>query len=372
MQPIQLLVPDRFDTLRRRASEEQLDRMVVRVAGALDQFDALARRVEVAGRGGFIIVRGDSGSGKSTFLHTLNLFRNVEVTSIAHESSVVSALRSLKPTKFPFRVIVVESREALRGSRPLALVNEVHGINDFIREPNGEHTLVAWPCNTDDLEKNLKEIAERVGGDSLIPLVDDPVVRFQGPRRDQYIEIARRTIATLNEGASFQDLGISDERAESLREKAPTIGAFLWYIREELLNNNETIELIRRRDHWLGRFPEVLVLYEEAAEKHSNGVYLRNALDDLRLAVEMLLRSIFQNDKALENQVPLLGEFVKRRAGSPELRNMFLRLLDYYTKYHNTYVKHDDAVNRGEVEFIFELTSSVMKHLVRLSVSKAV
>jgi hypothetical protein len=51
---------------------------------------------------------------------------------------------------------------------------------------------------------------------------------------------------------------------------------------------------------------------------------------------------------------------------------MFMKLVDYYTKYQNSYVKHDDAVIEEEVEFIFELTSSFMKHLVRLSYKAAV
>lgn len=46
---------------------------------------------------------------------------------------------------------------------------------------------------------------------------------------------------------------------------------------------------------------------------------------------------------------------------------MFVKLVDYYAKYQNSYVKHDDAVIGEEVEFVIELTSSFMKHLVRLS-----
>ncbi len=51
---------------------------------------------------------------------------------------------------------------------------------------------------------------------------------------------------------------------------------------------------------------------------------------------------------------------------------MFVKLVDYYTKYQNSYVKHNDAVIEEEVEFIFELTSSFMKHLVRLSYKNVV
>lgn len=115
----------------------------------------------------------------------------------------------------------------------------------------------------------------------------------------------------------------------------------------------------------------MLALYNEAIQKHGDGVFLRNVLDDLRLALEKLLRALLNNEKSLENQMPRLGLFIKQRHGSQELANMFVTLVDYYTRYQNTYVKHDDAVIEEEVEFVFEITSSFMKHLVRLSYKEA-
>jgi hypothetical protein len=86
----------------------------------------------------------------------------------------------------------------------------------------------------------------------------------------------------------------------------------------------------------------------------------------LRLALEKLLQALLGNRRSLENQIAALGGFIKTRGGSAELANMFVTLVDYYSKYQNTYVKHDDAVLEEEVEFVFEITSSFMKHLVRL------
>jgi hypothetical protein len=126
-------------------------------------------------------------------------------------------------------------------------------------------------------------------------------------------------------------------------------------------------ELVERTEHWLGPYPEALKTYEQAVKKHANGLFLRNVLDDLRLGLELLLKVLLNNKKSLENQIPQLGVFIKKMGGSSELANMFVKLIDYYTKYQNSYVKHDDAVIEEEVEFIFELTSSFMKHLVRLS-----
>jgi hypothetical protein len=45
---------------------------------------------------------------------------------------------------------------------------------------------------------------------------------------------------------------------------------------------------------------------------------------------------------------------------------MFEKLIDYYSKYQNTYVKHYDAVPMSEAEFVLELTACFMKHLMRI------
>jgi hypothetical protein len=127
-----------------------------------------------------------------------------------------------------------------------------------------------------------------------------------------------------------------------------------------------TPKLIEETKHWLSFFPEALSLYENAMQKHAHGLFQRNVLDDMRLALEKLTQEIVGNQKSLENQQPYIGIFIKDKGGSPELANMLLKLFDYYGKYQNTYVKHDDAVQEDEVVFLIEITSSFMKHLVRL------
>ena len=128
---------------------------------------------------------------------------------------------------------------------------------------------------------------------------------------------------------------------------------------------NET--LIEETRHWLDGYPEALALYNNSLIKYEGQVFHRNLLDDLRLALEKLLCAVFSNDKSLENQIRFVGGYIKTSGGSTELANMFSKLLDYYANYQNTYVKHDDEVKEEEIEFIFEITSSFMKHLIRLA-----
>ena len=99
--------------------------------------------------------------------------------------------------------------------------------------------------------------------------------------------------------------------------------------------------------------------------KFENKLFLRNLLDDLRLSLEKLTQRLLNNNKSLENQITDLGQFLKDSGCSKELANMFQKLIDYYTKYQNTYVKHNDAVIESEIEIIFEMTCSFMRFLIR-------
>jgi len=133
-------------------------------------------------------------------------------------------------------------------------------------------------------------------------------------------------------------------------------------------NTKEEINesLVEETQHWLSDYPDALRLYNSCLEKHSNGLYQRNLLDDLRLSLETLLKTVLENGKSLENQMAELGKYINDRQGSKELNNMFLKLIDYFSKYQNSYVKHSDNVNENEVEIMIEIASSFMKFIVRI------
>jgi hypothetical protein len=169
----------------------------------------------------------------------------------------------------------------------------------------------------------------------------------------------------IKELCDHRSLG-SDENPELQRLKIQLVTRYAHLNTESPATEiNETI--VEETKHWLQSYPDSLSIYVQALDKYESGVFHRNLLDDLRLSLEKLLKAIFSNGKSLENQVSSVGIYIKDKGGSTELSNMFVKLLDYYTKYHNTYVKHDDAVIDEEIEFVFEITSSFMKHLIRLT-----
>lgn len=114
----------------------------------------------------------------------------------------------------------------------------------------------------------------------------------------------------------------------------------------------------------LEAYTEAHKLYKQALTGFNSGTNERHILDDLRLSVEYFLRSILKNEKTLENQISLLGQFQKEKGISSEISNTFIKLIDLFSKYQNTYVKHHDKVKHSEIEFIFNLTNTFYRFLL--------
>lgn len=123
-------------------------------------------------------------------------------------------------------------------------------------------------------------------------------------------------------------------------------------------------ELVLKTKHWLEKHPEALKQYQSSLSKFEGGIYERNTLDDMRLSLELLLKDILNNNKSLENQFSELGVFLKSKNISPEIRNLLTSVLKYYEDFQNHNVKHNEKINKNEIEYIIEQTSVIMKFLI--------
>ena len=234
-----LYVPDRFEALR-EAGDEALNSIIVPVPQALVRIDDRFREMRAARRGAFMLLRGESGAGKSTFLDTLGMFREGVVTErVPAKDSVPTALEGLGPTTEP-RIVVLEGREALGQGSSEAIEESLHAVNAFVRSPDGRETLVVWPSNTDEITSRLVDIGGKLGGEALFG-TDEPIESFDGPAKDEFIRIAEKTVQALNEGASLAALGISTEQAEEMAAESETIGRYLALIRKALLANDKQV-----------------------------------------------------------------------------------------------------------------------------------
>ncbi|MHB9133318.1 MAG: hypothetical protein ACYDBB_19790 [Armatimonadota bacterium] len=120
---------------------------------------------------------------------------------------------------------------------------------------------------------------------------------------------------------------------------------------------------------WLDNYPAVSKHFEKALQLYlSNDVgQYRHLLDDLRCAMEQLLRSVLNNRKPIEKQKDSLGQWLEKQGIHTEVREMYSCLLTHFSKYQNDAVKHDEAWAPPEVEFMIYLTGTFMRLLLQLN-----
>ena len=118
---------------------------------------------------------------------------------------------------------------------------------------------------------------------------------------------------------------------------------------------------------WLFDYhPEVYDKFKSALEKYENHKYTRNMIYDLRLSLELLLKSVLNTKKPLEKQKKILGSYLDKKYVSKEIRNMLSQQISYYTLYQNEHVKHNDSINKKEIEFMIYLTGTFIRFILKL------
>lgn len=152
-------------------------------------------------------------------------------------------------------------------------------------------------------------------------------------------------------------------------EKAKECMSKLYKKYETAINSNteknEYIEYIEETKHWLNDFEKSYKSYIDGISKYKACIFERNILDDMRLSLEYLLKEILSNDKSLENQKIFLGEYLKDCKISKYIINMYQQILAYYCNYNNENVKHEENINDLELSYIIELTTVMMRFLIR-------
>jgi len=88
----------------------------------------------------------------------------------------------------------------------------------------------------------------------------------------------------------------------------------------------------------------------------------------MRFSFEQLLKEILSNDRPLEKQQDDLCKYLQANGISDSLISMYNKLREYYCNYQNIHAKHNDMTKKQEFEFIIELTSIMMKLLLKTTI----
>ena len=115
---------------------------------------------------------------------------------------------------------------------------------------------------------------------------------------------------------------------------------------------------------WLSPYKSAYSSFQDALALMAKEQFTRNVLDNLRHALEMLVREKLNSKKSLENQKDVIGRHLKDSHVPPQIANMYSTLIDQYTKYQNENVKHNDRVDKREIEFMLYLTATMMRFII--------
>lgn len=171
-----------------------------------------------------------------------------------------------------------------------------------------------------------------IGSKALLGLDERPFV-FNGPARGQFRKIAENTVATLNQGATLADFGVSEAEIEGLIAKAETLGDLLGYLRAAINKKKGVVSSLLAKEQcrlWIvvaagnepegevaaltrGQYSAIDVARSMAATEANIVKELKSYPDKLGILATMLDAKIFH--------LPMLAALdIARKYAGPDLR----------------------------------------------------
>jgi hypothetical protein len=119
---------------------------------------------------------------------------------------------------------------------------------------------------------------------------------------------------------------------------------------------------------WISQYDKPYKLLAEALRLYStkDKTKYRNVLDNLRLCIELIVKSVLHNNSPIEKQRIKLLAWLKNKGMHQQIINMYCDLLDKYSLYQNDAVKHDVKYKESEMEFIIYLSINFLFLLANL------
>ncbi len=122
---------------------------------------------------------------------------------------------------------------------------------------------------------------------------------------------------------------------------------------------------------WLKNYPKVAKYFEEALKIYMDGDRgkYRNLLDNLRFALEQLLKEVLDKKQSLETlKKDDVLSWLGQRGIHKQVVNLYHQLVfGEYRLYQNDAVKHGEAFSEKEIEFMIYLTGTFMRLLLQLA-----
>jgi DNA (cytosine-5)-methyltransferase 1 len=311
-----LILPKRWEILSREAEVKKvpLKPLIVPVENSLDEIRRELRRIEETGMGKLYVMSGSTGTGKTTFLNSLqNFLDSIEVCTISEmnlerRESVKTRLASLHRKPHKFSIVVLEGKETPGTLKDDEIDILLTALNADFRSEVGRRTLFVIPTTEAVVAQSISYRAATIGG---MTSHHRPFHVFSGPPKSKYYSIANDTVQALNDARTLLEYGISEQHGQAIAEASPSIGAFIescYNKIEEQRDRTEAlaIDIKRKRIHlWM-----VFCSTEEKKTPRRNHDIIRALTtgDDQRAQVNRILKGDSKAARTWEGKENILGQ----------------------------------------------------------------
>ncbi len=238
-------IPNRFESLQETFGQE-IRPLILPIDHDLRALNALRDRARVQRGGLLCFILGQTGIGKTTAIHS---------TTVHMPDDFAPVLRI--PPEVPFRDVstwlgtnlpaadTAKSTPVLFDGREVS--DDSVGVKQLLSSLNQllrarPDLLFCWPTTDTAWHRNLRTIADTVGGANMAPPESD--VTIAGPPSAEWPTVLDRLL--LQFGKSYEDVGIAREFIASASARAPTIGDFLTLIGKTIAERLTKTRVIKR------------------------------------------------------------------------------------------------------------------------------
>lgn len=118
---------------------------------------------------------------------------------------------------------------------------------------------------------------------------------------------------------------------------------------------------------WLDKYPGTKKTYVNALKQYADGIYIRDAADNLRKALETFLQEFLQNDKNLDNNKGEICKYLTSQGADPSIGGMYKSIISTYKDINDKTVKHNDKIDARLLEFLLYQTGLLIRMVLRVS-----
>jgi len=274
-----LILPTRWEHLQPQIEKKNVSiRTIIQpIPRAMNVIREIIEYLKTTGGCQVLIMRADTGSGKTTFLNTLPHYIQdvtfyIETIDLQthSESEFGEELWDIKTSLEGINLIILEGREKPESIDDKYIQVVLAHINRFARNRRVP-ILFVIPTIDEQVARNWCAHGSKIG--DLIPeqRLYEGSRWYNYPSVDQvqYVEIAEGTVKALNPPHVLTDFGVSPDEVENWAKTAHTIGAFI-----EILASEASARRRRARIPLRGPREHVWVAYSSPDLRHYDHTFL--------------------------------------------------------------------------------------------------